>query len=136
VLSGALVGYAIYKGLVHIPLKHVFGVIGWILILLAAGMASQSIQNLVTIDVLPPLMDPIWDSSTWLPQSGFVGEILHVMVGYSDQPSGMQILTFLLTLIVIVSLNWYVRARCQRQRIHMSTASSDERTSLSPSPDL
>ncbi len=123
VLSGALVGYAIYKGLVHIPLKHVFGIIGWILMLLAAGMASQSIQNLVTIDVLPPLMDPIWDSSAWLPQSGFIGEILHVMIGYSDQPSGMQILVFLLALIAIVSLNRYIQVRCKRQRRQVSAAS-------------
>jgi len=124
VLFGALVGYIIYKGLVHIPLKHVFGVIGWVLILLAAGMASQSIQNLVTIDFLPPLMDPIWDSSAWLPQSGFIGEILHVMVGYTDQPSGMQVLAFLLALIVIVSLNRYVQMRCKRQRRHVSAAST------------
>ncbi len=118
VVFGALVGYVIYKGLVHIPLKHLFGVIGWLLILLAAGMASQAVQNLVLIDLLPPLMDPLWDSSGWLPQSGFIGEILHVMIGYTDQPSGMQILVFLLTLIVIISLNRYVQVRYERQRIH------------------
>jgi len=115
VLSGALVGYVIYRGLVHIPLKYVFGVIGWILILLAAGMASQSVQNLVVIDYLPPLMDPIWDSSSWLPADSFIGEILHVMIGYTDQPSGMQMLMFAFALVVIASLNRYVQTRSRQQ---------------------
>jgi len=118
VASGALVGYVIYKGLVHIPLKHLFGVIGWILILLAAGMASQAVQNLVLIDALPSLMDPIWDSSGLLPQSSFIGEVLHVMIGYTDQPSGMQMLVFSLALIVIASLNRYVQMRSIRQKGH------------------
>jgi len=119
VLSGALVGYVIYKGMIHIPLKHLFGVIGWVLIFLAAGMASQAVQNLVLIDVLPSLVDPIWDSSGWLPQSSFIGEILHVMVGYTDQPSAMQMLIFLITLAVIASLNRYVQMRSARQSTHV-----------------
>ncbi len=118
VALGALVGYVIYKGLVHIPLKHLFGVIGWVLILLAAGMASQAVQNLVVIGVLPPLIDPIWDSSGWLPESGFLGEVLHVMIGYADHPSGMQMLTFLLSLVVIASLNRYVQTRSVRRKEH------------------
>lgn len=118
VASGALVGYVIYKGLAHIPLKHLFGVIGWVLILLAAGMASQAVQNLVLIDVLPSLIDPIWDSSGWLPQSSFIGEVMHVMIGYTDQPSGMQMLIFSLVLIVIASLNHYVQTRSTRQKRH------------------
>ncbi len=116
ILSGALVGYIIYKGLVHIPLKYVFGVVGWIMIFLAAGMASQAVQNLVLIDVLPPLMDPIWNSSGWLPADSFIGEILHVMIGYTDQPSGMQMLIFSLALIVIASLNRYVQMRSVQQK--------------------
>ncbi|MDQ6960505.1 MAG: FTR1 family protein [Mariprofundaceae bacterium] len=119
VVFGALAGYVVYKGLAHIPLKHLFGIIGWLLILLAAGMASQAVQNLVLIDVLPALMDPIWDSSGWLSQSSFIGELLHVMIGYTDQPSGMQMLIFLLALIVIASVNRYVQARHQRQRSHV-----------------
>lgn len=119
VLSGALVGYVIYKGLVHIPLKHLFGVVGWILILLAAGMASQAAQNLVVIDILPSLMDPVWNSSGWLPESSFVGEVLHVMFGYTDQPSGMQMLIFSLSLLVIASLNRYVQMRSAQQNAHV-----------------
>ncbi len=106
---GATTGYAIYRGLVRIPMKYLFGVIGWLLILLAAGMASQAVEYLVIIDVLPALADPIWDSSAWLPQSSLVGGILHVMAGYNDQPSGMQILAFVVALTVIAALNQLYR---------------------------
>lgn len=100
-LLGVATAYLIYRGLVRIPLRQMFAVIGWLLIVLAAGMASQSVEFLVMVDVLPPLVDPLWDASAWLPQSGIVGEVLHVMTGYSDQPSGMQVLTFGAALVVM-----------------------------------
>lgn len=98
VLLGVLTGYLIYRGLLRIPLRHLFGVIGWLLIVLAAGMASQAVENLVNINYLPSLANPLWNSSAWLPESGVIGEVLHVMAGYNDQPSGMQVLVFAIAL--------------------------------------
>ncbi len=107
ILLGVATGYALYRGLVHIPVRYLFRVIGWLLMLLAAGMASQAVGNLVAIDMLPPLADPLWDSSSWLPQSSLLGGILHVLAGYSDQPSGMQVLAFILVLTAISLLNQF-----------------------------
>lgn len=102
---GVVTGYLIYRGLLKIPLHRLFGVIGWLLILIASGMASQAVANLVAIGMLPPLVDTLWDSSAWLPESGLVGEVLHVMMGYSDQPSGMQMLVFAAVLACMIVLN-------------------------------
>ncbi len=118
VLLGLATAYALYRGLARIPMKHLFGVIGWLLILLAAGMASQAVQNLVLIDVLPPLADPLWDSSAWLPQSSFIGEVLHVMTGYSDQPSGMQIIVFGVALVLMAWLNRHYQHDASQRKMN------------------
>jgi len=62
------VGVVIYLGLVRIPVNKLFSVAGWLLMLLAAGMASQAAANLVLIDWLPPLIDPLWNTSAFLSQ--------------------------------------------------------------------
>jgi len=101
-----------------------FGVIGWVLIVLAAGMASQAVENLVMIDMLPALVDPLWNTSAWLPQSGMIGEVLRVMTGYSDQPSGMQMLVFVLALVLMALLNRYVRSSSVRPAVQESPAAA------------
>lgn len=110
-ILGALVALAIgallYLGLVRIPVGRLLSVVGWLLILLAAGMASQAALNLVIIDWLPSLVDEVWDSSEWLPVESFAGELLRVLVGYDDRPSGMQLLVFVAALGVIVALQRY-----------------------------
>ncbi len=116
VVSGVLVGWGVYRGLVRIPLRHLFRVVGWLLTLLAAGMASQAAANLVAIDWLPALADPLWDSSAILPEDGFPGSLLHVMMGYSDTPSGMQVLVFALALALISGLNARVRRAAMQAR--------------------
>jgi len=96
-----LLGYIMYAGLVRIPVQYLFRIAGWLLMLLAAGMASQAVWNLVVIDRLPALIDHVWNLASWLPQDSLVGELLHVMVGYDEAPSGMQLLVFLLFLGVL-----------------------------------
>jgi len=108
-LLGILTAYVVYRGLVRVPLHRLFAVVGWLLILIAAGMASQSVANLVMIDMLPSLVDPMWDTSAWLSESSMFGEVLHVMIGYSDQPSGMQMLVFTIALTIMAWLNQRLR---------------------------
>ncbi|MDX8387415.1 MAG: FTR1 family protein [Ghiorsea sp.] len=96
-LAGAAMGFVLYLGLVRIPMKHVFQVMGFLLMLLAAGMASQAAVNLIIIDMLPPLIDSMWNTSAILSEESFLGSVLHVMMGYDEQPSAMQMIVFAVT---------------------------------------
>jgi len=109
-LSGALLGAVLYFGLLKVPLKHLFSVLSWLLVLLAAGMASQAALNLTVIDVLPVLVDTLWDSSSWLSMESLMGELLHVMVGYDDHPNAMQVLVFVLFFVGILVLKRHQQA--------------------------
>jgi len=117
---GAVVGFVVYRGLVHIPLKYLFQVTGWLLMLLAAGMASQAAWNLIVIDMLPPIIESLWNSSAWLSQESVVGELLHVLVGYDDNPSGMQLLVFVIALGLMLLLDRYYRTDIMEKRLTQS----------------
>jgi high-affinity iron transporter len=113
-LTGAaaalLVGGLLYFGLVRIPVKQLFSVAGWLLMLLAAGMVSQATWNLVAIEWLPPLVDTLWNSSSVLSQESILGEVLHVLMGYDDQPSGLQVIVFVVSLALLASLYYRLQS--------------------------
>ncbi len=100
-LAGAAVGYTLYAGLVRVPMRWFFAATGILVLLLAAGMASQAAHFLIQADLLPSLASPLWDTSAALPESGLPGMLLHSLIGYDARPAGMQIVFYLIALISI-----------------------------------
>ncbi|MFA7269042.1 MAG: FTR1 family protein [Sterolibacterium sp.] len=94
VLSGVLVGYAIYAGLLRIPMQWFFTATGILVLLLAAGMASQAARCLIQADLLPSLASPLWDISDTLSESSVIGMLLHSLIGYDSHPAGMQMVFY------------------------------------------
>lgn len=112
-VGGAALGVLMYAGLMRIPLKWFFRVTGWLLVLLAAGLAGQMARCLIQADWLPALVEPLWDTSFVLSGSSLAGRILHAIVGYEPSPSGMQMLFYLSTLALILLFGDLVRRRQQ-----------------------
>ncbi len=101
-LSGVGMGVAMYVGLLRIPMRHFFRATNGLLILLAAGLAAAAAGYLAQADILPTLVDPMWDTSWLLSDDSWLGRTLHALVGYSAQPSGMQVL-FYLSIVALLS---------------------------------
>jgi high-affinity iron transporter len=99
--AGVAVGGALYFGLLRIPTKHLFTVTSWLILLLAAGMASQGAAFLVQADILPALSPALWDTSAVLTEESVPGKIMHALIGYVARPSGMQFVFWAGTLAVI-----------------------------------
>jgi len=97
------VGFAMYFGLLKIPMRHFFNATNGLLILLAAGLAASAVGYLTQADVLPTLVDTLWDSSGLLTDDSMLGRALHVLIGYTAQPSGMQMLAYVVTVIVLMT---------------------------------
>lgn len=107
---GVALGYVIYKGLLKVPVRWFFAVTTGLILLLAAGMASQSAAFLIQADLLPSLASPLWDTSAWLPQNSAIGTLLHTLVGYDEQPAGMQLVAYVGTLVLIIAaMKWIAR---------------------------
>ena len=106
--SGAMVAGLLYLGLLRIPVRWFFAVTGILVLLLAASMASQAARLLIQADLLPSLAAPLWDTSEALSQNTALGTILHGLLGYEAQPSGMQVLAYVAVLITIASGMYFV----------------------------
>jgi high-affinity iron transporter len=101
---GVAAGIGIYWGLVSIPMRQLFTVTSWLVLLLAAGLASQGAAFLMQADLLPALGSNVWDTSFLLSDHGIPGKILRTLVGYTAQPAGIQIVFYVATLAVIGGL--------------------------------
>ncbi len=99
---GAIVSFALYRGLVAIPTRRLFQVTGVLLTLLAAGLAGQAFATLAQIGAVPTLGDEIWNTSWLLRDDTLIGRALHVITGYTDRPSGIQLLAYGATLAAFV----------------------------------
>src|SRR4029077_6250719 len=106
--GGVGVGAALYLGLLRIPQRRLFAVTGWMVLLLAAGMAAQAAGSPPKPDLLPPRGDAVWDTSAVLTEGSVVGKALHTLIGYVARPDGIQILFYLATLLGIWLLTKWV----------------------------
>ncbi len=106
-VGGIGVGWALYAGLARIPLRHFFTITSGLILFLAAGLAGQMARFLIQGDVIRPLASPLWDSSSLLPMDSVLGNLLHLLAGYEARPSGMQVLFYGLTFLVILfGMRW------------------------------
>ncbi len=105
--GGIAVGWALYAGLARIPLRQLFTVTSGLILFLAAGLAGQMARFLVQGDVIRPLASPLWDTSFLLPMDSVLGNVLHLLAGYEARPSGMQVVFYVMTFVVILlGMRW------------------------------
>lgn len=109
--AGVAVGALMYRGLLKIPMRHFFNVTGWLVLLIAAGLAAQAAGFLNQAGLLPALGSGLWDSSRFLDQGSLAGQMLHVLVGYTARPMGIQLLFYLATLTTVFTLMKWVAHR-------------------------
>lgn len=102
--AGILVGVVLYFGLARVPLKPLFRFSGWLILLLTAGLAAQASGYLVQANILPALGYQIWDTSAILSEQGLIGQLLHIVIGYVAQPMGIQVVTYAVTIVTLLSL--------------------------------
>lgn len=110
-LAGVLAGYGLYAGFVRIPTRLFFTATSGLILLLAAAMTSQAARFLVQADLLPTLANPLWDTSWLLDNASLPGRFLHTLAGYEAMPSGIQVVFYSTTLILILAGMRFFRVR-------------------------
>jgi high-affinity iron transporter len=104
IAAGAAFTALTYFGLLAIPSRHIFSVTTWLIALLAAGMAAQSVQFLNNAGVVESLGQTVWDTSWLLSEGSIVGKLLHILIGYTERPTEMQLLVYVAVLIAMYIL--------------------------------
>ncbi|MGB8401469.1 FTR1 family iron permease [Bradyrhizobium sp.] len=97
---GAVTCMLTYFGLLRIPTRALFATTTVLIALLAAGMAAQAAAFLEKANWLTAMDAIVWDTGWILPDSSFLGRALHTLIGYTDQPSGMQLTVYLAILLM------------------------------------
>ena len=90
-----------YAGLIRLPAAALFAVTGWLVTFLAAGLAAQTAGFLQQGGVVDAMAATVWNSSALLSETSLGGRMLHTLIGYSDRPSELQLLVYLVTLLAI-----------------------------------
>jgi high-affinity iron transporter len=93
-----------YVGLLAIPTRYIFSVTSWLIALLAAGMAAQSVQFLNNAGLVVALERTVWDTSWLLSEGSLFGKLLHTLIGYTERPTEMQLMTYIATLFAMFLL--------------------------------
>jgi high-affinity iron transporter len=104
IAAGAAFTGLTYVGLLAIPNRYIFSVTSWLIALLAAGMAAQAVQFLNNAGVLVALDRTVWDTSWLLSDGSLFGKLLHTLIGYTDRPTEMQLMTYIATLFAMFLL--------------------------------
>ena len=109
-LSGAVIGLAgslaiafvIYRLGHRLNLSRFFTVIGVLLMVFAAGLLADSVQNMQELGWLPVLDTPMWHTTSLLSQDSAFGDVLHSFFGYSDAPTPLQLLVYVGYLAIVI----------------------------------
>jgi high-affinity iron transporter len=107
--GGAIVAALMYFGLLAIPAGRLFQATGWLITLLAAGMAAQAAAFLQQGGLTDIWQTPLWNTSGILADDSIAGRLAHTLVGYTDQPNGLQLVVWGATIVAITLLARVVR---------------------------
>jgi high-affinity iron transporter len=111
VAAGAAFSALIYFGLLSIPSRYLFSVTSVLIAFLAAGLASQAIQFLANAGLITSFEQTVWNTSALLSENSIGGRLLHTLIGYTERPSGMQLLAYCGTLVAMILLMRFAKPR-------------------------
>jgi high-affinity iron transporter len=116
VAAALAVAFVIYRLGHRINLGRFFQVVGTLLMLFAAGLLADAIENLQQLRWLPLLDHPVWNTTAVLSEGGPLGDVLHTFLGYAAQPTGLQIVCYLAYVLAAVMGFLWLSGRPARAR--------------------
>lgn len=107
VLSGFILGFALYKGVFSFGTKRAFQISSFLLTFIAAGMAAQAIKFLNSGGAIYILSDPLWDSSNFIREDTLLGQVVSVLFGYSAHPNALQLIVYMSVIYIVYAIKRY-----------------------------
>ncbi|HLU02016.1 MAG TPA: FTR1 family protein [Advenella sp.] len=108
-LLALLTFYILQLGGKVITWRRFFQITETLLLLLAGSLLMNGMDHLISLDAVPTLVDPLWDTSTLLDDSSGVGKVLADFAGYRAMPSLTHVMIFALYWLLIALLYRWLR---------------------------
>ena len=103
--TAALLGWTLFATTVRLDLRRFFQVTGIVLILFAAGLVAHGVHEFNEADLIPAVIEHIWDVNMIVDENSLAGELLKTLFGYNGNPSLTEMLAYFAYLIT-VSIFW------------------------------
>jgi high-affinity iron transporter len=123
VLVGAVLGlvaglglsYAMYTLGAKLNLKIFFRVLGIVLMVFAAGLLADAVENLQQLGWLPFGNHALWNTGSFLAEGSNTGNVAHSLFGYAQSPTALQLTVWALYIITSVGYFLYVGRPAPKQ---------------------
>ena len=122
-LLGAVIGLAIamviafvmYRLGHRINIGRFFTIIGALLMVFAAGLLVDAVQNMQELGWLPGASHQLWHTGAFLNQDSAIGDIAHSFLGYAQSPTVLQAVVYLAYLACVLFAFLGIRQRIGRR---------------------
>jgi high-affinity iron transporter len=111
----------IYRLGYRLNFRMFFRTMGIVLLIFAAGLLGDAIQNLQALGWVTLGSRPLWNSSGILPEDSMIGDILHTFLGYAASPTVLQVVGYLTFLAIAGTIFWRI-TRIRPLQAHQPTA--------------
>ena len=129
------IAFAIFKLGAKLNMRRFFRVLGIVLMVFAAGLLADAVENMQQLHWLNFGGHVIWNTSGSVSEASSIGDVLHSLLGYADRPTVLQAVVWLAYLVISTIL--FVRVgRGHRphthERTHAASHASDGRVAPRP----
>ena len=132
------VAFAIFKLGAKLNLRRFFRVLGIVLMVFAAGLLADAVENMQQLHWLDFGRHVLWNTSGTISEGSNFGDVLHSLLGYADRPTELQALVWLIYLVLSTIL--FIRVGKGGGRHHKTGNGSHvagrhvDATGIQPSP--
>lgn len=114
-LAGSMViAFVTYRLGHRINIGRFFTVVGVLLMVFAAGLLADAVQNAQQLGWLPVLGRPLWHTGRVLSERSALGDVAHTFLGYAQAPTALQLAVYVGYVAIVLSVYLQLRARLQR----------------------
>lgn len=134
-LIGALLGLLaaiglsamIYRLGYRLDFRLFFRVMGILLLIFAAGLLGDAIQNMQQLGWITFGMPVLWNTAHVLSEDSTLGDILHTFLGYAEAPTLLQGIMYVAYLLIVGGMfAWITRKPGVGKHAHPTTTASSQ----------
>ncbi|HEX9037989.1 MAG TPA: FTR1 family protein [Ktedonobacterales bacterium] len=120
-LTGAALGvaasvalcYAVYRMGYRLDFRVFFRVMGVLLLIFAAGLLADAIQNAQELGWIGFGGLHLWSTASILSESSVAGDMLHAFIGYAESPTALQLTLYVVYLVIFGGYFWRMTRKPQ-----------------------
>lgn len=93
-----VIAVAMYRLGTKINVGRFFAVVGALLMVFAAGILADAVENLAQLHWLPVVGPHLWNTSGALSENSSLGDVFHTFFGYAERPTAAQVTVYVVYL--------------------------------------